>query len=48
MMAPIGVLAVLTIAVGLVAGPVFDIALRSAEQLLDRRDYVEAVLGVRP
>jgi multicomponent Na+:H+ antiporter subunit D len=48
MMAPIAVLAVLTLGIGLAAEPVFTLTLRTAEQLLDPALYVQAVLGARP
>jgi multicomponent Na+:H+ antiporter subunit D len=48
MMAPIVVLVVLTVVIGLAAEPVFTLALRAAEQLLNPADYVQAVLGARP
>jgi multicomponent Na+:H+ antiporter subunit D len=48
MMAPIAVLAVLTVGMGLAAEPVFTLALHAAEQLLDPALYVQAVLGARP
>jgi len=48
MMAPIAVLAALTVGIGLAAEPVFVLALRAAEQLLDPALYVQAVLGARP
>lgn len=42
---PIGLLAVLTVTIGLAAGPVFTLATRAAEQLVNRDAYVHAVLG---
>jgi len=42
---PIGALTLVTVAIGLLAGPVFDMALATAEQLLDPSQYVTAVLG---
>lgn len=48
LVAPIVVLAVITVAIGLVGGPVFELSRRAAEQLLDRGQYIHAVLGVRP
>ncbi len=42
---PCGVLAALTVAIGLGAEPVFALARGAAEQLLDREGYVRAVLG---
>jgi multicomponent Na+:H+ antiporter subunit D len=44
---PIGVLAILTVTLGLGAEPIFMLATRAAEQLLDRQDYVQAVLEAR-
>ncbi len=43
---PIIVLATCTVGIGLGAGWMFDLAQQTAEQLLDPRDYVNAVLGV--
>lgn len=43
--APAAVLAALTIALTVAAGPVFDLATRAAEQLLQPGEYVRAVLG---
>jgi multicomponent Na+:H+ antiporter subunit D len=40
-------LALLVIALGLAAEPVFELSLRAAEQLLDPSDYITAVLGGR-
>jgi multicomponent Na+:H+ antiporter subunit D len=48
LMAPIVVLVVLTVGIGLAAEPTFVLALRAAEQLLDPGQYVQAVLGARP
>jgi multicomponent Na+:H+ antiporter subunit D len=45
---PVGVLAAMTVAIGLGAEPVFALARGAAEQLLDRRGYVRAVLGENP
>jgi multicomponent Na+:H+ antiporter subunit D len=44
-LAPAVTLAVLAIAIGVAAGPVLDLSLRAAEQLLDRSEYIRAVLG---
>jgi multicomponent Na+:H+ antiporter subunit D len=46
--APIGVLAGLTVAIGLVPGVLFALSLRAAEQLLEPGAYVAAVLGSAP
>jgi multicomponent Na+:H+ antiporter subunit D len=45
LLAPIVGLAAVTVAVGLLAGPVFDLASRAAAQLADPSAYVAAVLG---
>ncbi len=45
MVLPAAALAALTLAMGLGAGPLFALATRSAEQLLDPSQYMEAVLG---
>ena len=42
---PIGLLAALTVTIGLAAEPVFLLAMRAAEQLVDREAYIRAVLG---
>lgn len=44
---PVAALAAITVAVGLGAGPVFDLASRAGAQLADPGQYVEAVLGTR-
>jgi multicomponent Na+:H+ antiporter subunit D len=48
MLAPVAVLAAVTLALGLGAQPLLDIALAAAEELLDPRHYVQAVLGGGP
>lgn len=48
MLAPVTALATLTVLIGLAAQPVFDLSARAADQLLDRRAYVQAVLGGGP
>jgi multicomponent Na+:H+ antiporter subunit D len=48
LMAPVAVLAAMTVIIGLGAEYFFGIALRAADQLLDSEAYVRAVLGVRP
>jgi multicomponent Na+:H+ antiporter subunit D len=45
---PVGALAALTLVVGLVPGVLFGLSARAAEQLLDPRGYVAAVLGGGP
>ncbi len=45
--APVAVLAVLTVVIGLAAQPVFDLAARAAEQLLNPEIYIQTVLGGR-
>ena len=47
MIAPIAVLAAVTVAIGLAAGPLFGIALDAADQLLDPAQYIEVVGPVR-
>lgn len=47
MLAPIAVIAVLMIVLGIGAEPFFALSLQAAEQLLSRSEYVEAVLGVQ-
>jgi multicomponent Na+:H+ antiporter subunit D len=47
MLAPIAVLAALTIGMGVYAEPVFRVAFRASEQLLTRTAYIEAVMGAR-
>ena len=48
LLAPIILLAVLTVIVGLVAEPVFALATRAAHQLMNPAEYIQAVLGGRP
>ena len=45
LLGPVVALAAITVAVGLGAGPVFDLASRAAAQLVDPSQYVRAVLG---
>ncbi len=45
MVGPIAALVLLTLALGLGAGPVFDLASRAAAQLADPSQYIRAVLG---
>jgi multicomponent Na+:H+ antiporter subunit D len=45
LLGPVAALAAITVAVGLGAGPVFDLASRAAAQLADPGAYVRAVLG---
>lgn len=45
LMIPAAFLALLSVAVGLGAGPVYAVAERAAEQLMDTNQYVDAVLG---
>jgi multicomponent Na+:H+ antiporter subunit D len=42
---PIIGLALMTVLIGLYGQPIFEMAERSAEQLLDTSGYIEAVLG---
>lgn len=46
--APVVVLAVLTLTMGLVAEPFVDLAIQAAHQLMNPAGYIEAVLGGRP
>ena len=43
--APAGLLAGLTVTIGLAAGPLFEISQQTAAQLLDKSNYIQAVLG---
>ena len=45
MLVPTAVLAVLTLAIGVFAGPLFELAERAAVDLVDPTRYREAVLG---
>ncbi len=45
LLVPIVLLAALTIAIGLVGQPLFSLAERAAEQLINPHDYIHAVLG---
>ena len=45
MLAPTAVLAVLTLAIGVGAGPLYDLSDRAAADLVDPNHYIEAVLG---
>ncbi len=42
---PIGLLATLTVSIGLAAAPIFNLATQAAEQLTTREAYIRAVLG---
>ena len=42
---PVAALAALTVAIGLGAQPLLDIALAAAEELLNPMEYVRAVMG---
>ncbi len=46
LLGPIGCLAAITICIGFGAEVVFTVALRAADQLLQREEYIHAVLGV--
>ncbi|MBS0003315.1 MAG: Na+/H+ antiporter subunit D, partial [Thioalkalivibrio sp.] len=48
MWTPIVALALMTVMIGLYGQPVFEMAERSAAQLLDTSGYIEAVLGGNP
>lgn len=45
---PTATLVLLSVMLGIGAGPALDLAQRAAEQLLNPAEYVEAVLGARP
>ncbi|QQS47294.1 MAG: Na+/H+ antiporter subunit D [Acidobacteriota bacterium] len=45
LLAPTALLAALSAVIGLLAEPFFTVASRAAEQLLDREEYIRAVLG---
>jgi multicomponent Na+:H+ antiporter subunit D len=47
MLAPVALLAMITIGMGVFAEPVFRVAFRAADQLLTRTAYIEAVMGTR-
>jgi len=44
-LAPMMVLAVITVAIGIFAGPVFDLSQAAADQLMNPSGYIDAVLG---
>ena len=46
LLSPIAALAAVTVTLGSAAEPFFMLATRAAEQLLDRQQYIDAVLGV--
>jgi multicomponent Na+:H+ antiporter subunit D len=48
MLAPVIALALLTVLIGAAAGPVFDLSMRAAEQLMDPTVYQRAVFGEAP
>ncbi len=48
LLAPIALLAGVTLTIGLWAEPFVDFSLRAAEQMLDRHAYIDAVLGAAP
>lgn len=45
MLHPIAALAAMTIAIGLAAQPILDLSIRAADQLMNPRHYIAAVLG---
>jgi len=47
MLAPVVLLALITVVIGLYAAPFFDLARQAAAQLLDNSGYIHAVLGMR-
>jgi multicomponent Na+:H+ antiporter subunit D len=48
LVAPIAVLAAVTVAIGLGASPIFELALRAGEQLMNPSAYIQAVLEIAP
>jgi multicomponent Na+:H+ antiporter subunit D len=42
---PIAMLGLITVSIGLLGQPVFELALEASDQLLDPSGYIEAVLG---
>ncbi|HSE99111.1 MAG TPA: Na+/H+ antiporter subunit D [Blastocatellia bacterium] len=42
---PIAMLALITVAIGFAAGPIFELATQAADQLLNRDEYIQTVLG---
>jgi multicomponent Na+:H+ antiporter subunit D len=46
-LAPIGLLALITVCIGLAAQPVFELAMAAAEQLMNPEIYIQSVLGGR-
>jgi multicomponent Na+:H+ antiporter subunit D len=48
MLVPIGALAAITVTIGVAAEPFIDFSIRAANQLLEPRAYMEAVMGVMP
>ena len=47
LMAPIIALAAMTITIGLAVGPVYVLATRAAEQIIDPTDYIQRVIESR-
>ena len=45
MVVPTAALAVLTLAIGLAAGPIYELSVRAATDLLDPSAYVSVVIG---
>jgi multicomponent Na+:H+ antiporter subunit D len=45
LLAPVALLVSLTIGLSVAAGPVYDLTVRAAQQLLNRDGYVRAVFG---
>jgi multicomponent Na+:H+ antiporter subunit D len=48
LLAPIVVIALLIVGIGVAAELVFPLALEAARQLMDPEEYVQAVLGAQP
>lgn len=45
---PIGILAIITVVIGLFTEPFFELAQQAAQQLMNPSEYIHAVLGVEP
>jgi multicomponent Na+:H+ antiporter subunit D len=48
LLVPIAILAAMIVLIGLGAGPMYELALRSAEQLLRPADYIREIMGPAP
>lgn len=45
---PIGILAMITVVIGLFTEPFFELAQQAAQQLMNPSEYIQAVLGAKP